>query len=189
MIDNKNLLLDVCNTAIRAGDEILKYYNEDIEVTYKNDASPLTKADLAANKLIMSSLNQLDVNIPILSEELIVDWSKRKKWNRYWLVDPLDGTKEFIKKNGEFTVNIALIENNKPILGVIFAPAKSKNAFLGQSLQSRGERCRLPCHRQPENHQRQDMCLGPSPADPPASMHDHGSVARFLSCFPALPPL
>ena len=129
MIDNKNLLLDVCNTAIRAGDEILKYYIEDIEVTYKDDSSPLTKADLSANKLIMSSLNQLDVNIPILSEELIVDWSKRKKWNRYWLVDPLDGTKEFIKKNGEFTVNIALIENNKPILGVIFAPAKSKLYF------------------------------------------------------------
>ena len=129
MIDNKNLLLDVCNTAIRAGDEILKYYIEDIEVTYKDDSSPLTKADLAANKLIMSSLNQLDVNIPILSEELIVDWSKRKKWNRYWLVDPLDGTKEFIKKNGEFTVNIALIENNKPILGVIFVPAKSKLYF------------------------------------------------------------
>ena len=89
----------------------MKFLNiifEDIEVTYKDDDSPLTKADLAANKLIMSSLNQLDVNIPILSEELIVDWSKRKKWNRYWLVDPLDGTKEFIKKNGEFTVNIAL---------------------------------------------------------------------------------
>ena len=129
MIDNKNLLLDVCNTAIRAGDEILKYYIEDIEVTYKDDDSPLTKADLAANKLIMSSLNQLDVNIPILSEELIVDWDKRKNWNRYWLVDPLDGTKEFIKKNGEFTVNIALIENNKPILGVIFVPAKSKLYF------------------------------------------------------------
>ena len=129
MIHNKKLLLDVCNIAIRAGDETLKYYVEDIEVAYKDDASPLRQADLAANKLIIKSLNNLDASIPILSEESIVDWNKRKNWNKYWLVDPLDGTKEFIKKNGEFTVNIALIENNKPIIGVIFVPAKSKLYF------------------------------------------------------------
>ena len=109
MIDNKNLLLDVCNTAIRAGDEILKYYIEDIEVTHKDDSSPLTKADLASNKIIMNALRKLDRTIPILSEESLVNWNERKKWTKYWLVDPLDGTKEFIKKNGEFTVNIALI--------------------------------------------------------------------------------
>ena len=124
MIEKNNLLLKVCNIAIKAGEEILKYYTEDIHVTHKDDSSPLTKADLASNKIIMNALQQLDRTIPILSEESLVEWKERKNWTKYWLVDPLDGTKEFIKQNGEFTVNIALIENNKPILGVIFTPVK-----------------------------------------------------------------
>ena len=124
MIDKNNLLLKVCNIAIKAGEEILKYYTKDIHVTHKDDSSPLTKADLASNKIIMNALQQLDRTIPILSEESLVEWKERKNWTKYWLVDPLDGTKEFIKQNGEFTVNIALIENNKPILGVIFTPVK-----------------------------------------------------------------
>ena len=125
MIPNNKLLLDVCNVSIEAGKEILNFYNNDIEVTHKEDLSPLTKADLASNKIILESLTKLNSNIPILSEESLVDWSIRKNWKKYWLVDPLDGTKEFIKKNGEFTVNIALIEDNNPILGVIYVPAKS----------------------------------------------------------------
>ena len=125
MIPNNKLLLDVCNVSIEAGKEILNFYNNDIEVTHKEDLSPLTKADLASNKIILESLTKLNSNIPILSEESLVDWSIRKNWNKYWLVDPLDGTKEFIKKNGEFTVNIALIEDNNPILGVVYIPAKS----------------------------------------------------------------
>ena len=129
MIENKKLLLDICNIAILAGDEILHFYNKDIAVTHKDDSSPLTKADLASNKFIIDSLHSLDSDIPILSEESLVDWHTRKNWSKYWLVDPLDGTKEFIKKNGEFTVNIALIENNNPILGAIFAPAKSTLYF------------------------------------------------------------
>ena len=124
MIEKNNLLLQVCNIALNAGEEILKYYIEDIEITHKNDSSPLTKADLASNKIIMNALQHLDRTIPILSEESLVEWKERKNWTKYWLVDPLDGTKEFIKQNGEFTVNIALIENNKPILGVIFTPVK-----------------------------------------------------------------
>ena len=124
MIEKNNLLLKVCNIAIKAGEEILKYYTKDIHVTHKDDSSPLTKADLASNKIIMNALQQLDSTIPILSEESLVEWKERKNWTKYWLVDPLDGTKEFIKQNGEFTVNIALIENNKPILGVIFTPVK-----------------------------------------------------------------
>ena len=124
MIEKNNLLLKVCNIAIKAGEEILKYYNEDIHVTHKDDSSPLTQADLASNKIIMNALQQLDRTIPILSEESLVEWKERKNWTKYWLVDPLDGTKEFIKQNGEFTVNIALIENNKPILGVIYSPVK-----------------------------------------------------------------
>ena len=125
MIPNNKLLLDVCNVAIEAGNEILNFYNNDIEVVNKEDLSPLTKADLASNKIILESLTKLNSKIPILSEESLVDWSIRKNWKKYWLVDPLDGTKEFIKKNGEFTVNIALIEDNNPILGVVYVPAKS----------------------------------------------------------------
>ena len=125
MIPNNKLLLDVCNVSIEAGKEILNFYNNDIEVTHKDDLSPLTKADLASNKIILEALTKLNSNIPILSEESLVDWSIRKNWKKYWLVDPLDGTKEFIKKNGEFTVNIALIEDNNPILGVVYVPAKS----------------------------------------------------------------
>ena len=129
MIDNKKLILDICNISIRAGNKTLEYYKDDIEVTHKDDSSPLTKADLASNKLIIDQLNNLDLGIPILSEESLVDWKIRKKWSKYWLIDPLDGTKEFIKNNGEFTVNIALIQNNSPILGVIFVPAKSTLYF------------------------------------------------------------
>ena len=125
MLPNNKLLLDVCNVSIEAGKEILNFYNNDIEVTHKDDYSPLTKADLASNKIILEALTKLNSNIPILSEESLVDWSIRKNWKKYWLVDPLDGTKEFIKKNGEFTVNIALIEDNNPILGVVYVPAKS----------------------------------------------------------------
>mgnify|MGYP003336674109 FL=1 len=125
MLPNNKLLLDVCNVSIEAGKEILNFYNNDIEVTHKDDLSPLTKADLASNKIILEALTKLNSNIPILSEESLVDWSIRKNWKKYWLVDPLDGTKEFIKKNGEFTVNIALIEDNNPILGVVYVPAKS----------------------------------------------------------------
>ena len=125
MIPNNKLLLDICNVSIEAGKEILNFYNNEIEVKHKEDSSPLTKADLASNKIILESLTKLNSNIPILSEESLVDWSIRKNWKKYWLVDPLDGTKEFIKKNGEFTVNIALIEDNNPILGVIYVPAKS----------------------------------------------------------------
>ena len=125
MNGNKKLILEICNISIKAGNKILEYYKDEIEVTHKQDLSPLTKADLASNKIILESLTKLNSNIPILSEESLVDWSIRKNWKKYWLVDPLDGTKEFIKKNGEFTVNIALIEDNNPILGVVYVPAKS----------------------------------------------------------------
>lgn len=107
-----------------AGMEILKFYNENIEVKRKSDDSPLTKADLAAHYVIEDGLKKETPQIPIISEEGgIADYSERKKWSKYWLVDPLDGTKEFIKKNGEFTVNIALIENNIPVFGVVYIPA------------------------------------------------------------------
>ena len=123
--DFNHFLQPVCNIAIQAGIIINTYYKLKTEVSFKKDRSPLTEADLASNKFIINSLSEIDKDIPILSEESLVDWAVRKNWTRYWLVDPLDGTKEFINQNGEFTVNIALIEKNEPIIGVIYAPALS----------------------------------------------------------------
>ena len=119
---SKENLLEIVNISVDAGEVILNYYNENVDVIYKDDESPLTKADLASHKIITDSIKKITPDIPILSEEEFIDWKIRKKWKKYWLIDPLDGTKEFIKKNDEFTVNIALIENNRPILGVIYTP-------------------------------------------------------------------
>lgn len=108
------------------GNAILEvYYDEALsrEIESKSDNSPLTLADKASNQVIVAGLKKYFPEIPILSEEgRAIDYEERKRWNRFWLVDPLDGTKEFIKRNGEFTVNIALIENGFPVLGVIYAP-------------------------------------------------------------------
>lgn len=130
------MLLNICNISIKAGKKILEYYEEDNKIFLKKDESPLTNADLSSNKIIIEELKKFNNTIPILSEEALVDWDKRKGWDTYWLIDPLDGTKEFIKKNDEFTVNIALIENHKPILGVIFAPALSTIYYAYQNFGS-----------------------------------------------------
>ncbi len=111
----------VIEAAIRAGSEILKIYDQDFEVEFKADESPLTSADKAAHEIIIQALEQTPY--PVLSEESAeIPYEERKGWKTYWLVDPLDGTKEFIKKNGEFTVNIALIEDGEPTLGVVYVP-------------------------------------------------------------------
>ncbi|MFH4964280.1 3'(2'),5'-bisphosphate nucleotidase CysQ [Gaetbulibacter sp. M235] len=108
--------------AIEAGQEILKIYSQPFKTVYKDDKSPLTEADLVSNKILVGYLEQ--TGIPIISEELVqANYAIRKRWNRCWIIDPLDGTKEFIKKNGEFTVNVALVENGITIFGVIYAPA------------------------------------------------------------------
>ncbi|KTG29892.1 3'(2'),5'-bisphosphate nucleotidase CysQ [Idiomarina sp. WRN-38] len=118
------LLDDVKQIARDAGTAIMDVYeSDDFNVQQKGDDSPLTKADLAAHKVICEGLRELDTQYPIISEESSdISWGQRKHWTRYWLVDPLDGTKEFIKRNGEFTVNIALIEKGVPIMGVVYAP-------------------------------------------------------------------
>ncbi|VDR30242.1 3'(2'),5'-bisphosphate nucleotidase CysQ [Raoultella terrigena] len=118
------MLEQVCQLARIAGDAIMEVYdgNQPMDVASKKDDSPVTAADIAAHKVIMSGLLALTPDIPILSEEDPQEWQVRQHWQRYWLVDPLDGTKEFIKRNGEFTVNIALIEKGKPVLGVVYAP-------------------------------------------------------------------
>jgi 3'(2'), 5'-bisphosphate nucleotidase len=106
-----------------AGDAILKVYHGDFAVQTKADASPLTAADLAAQQVIVAGLDQLEPRLPILSEEArALPWEERRHWSRYWLVDPLDGTREFVKRNDEFTVNIALIEQRRSVLGVVLAP-------------------------------------------------------------------
>lgn len=118
------LLNEVTLIARTAGEAIMEVYRGHIEVERKEDDSPLTVADLAANHVIQSSLKRLTPDVPIISEESAsIDYSIRSTWRRYWLVDPLDGTREFIKRNDEFTVNIALIEDSRPVLGVVYAPA------------------------------------------------------------------
>ncbi|MFA7084550.1 MAG: 3'(2'),5'-bisphosphate nucleotidase CysQ [Arcobacteraceae bacterium] len=121
----KNIdIKEIINIALKAGVEIMKIYKEDFSVEYKEDNSPLTEADLKANTVICESLQKLYPNIPIMSEEnKQTPYEIRKNWNYYWCIDPIDGTKEFIKKNDEFTVNIALIHKNSPVLGVVYAPA------------------------------------------------------------------
>jgi 3'(2'), 5'-bisphosphate nucleotidase len=118
------MINSIIELAKGAGELILEYYSEEIEVTTKGDDSPLTKADLAAHHFIVDGLRKITPEIPIISEESgVPEYDIRKEWEKFWMVDPLDGTKEFIKKNGEFTVNIALIEGNKPVLGVVYVPA------------------------------------------------------------------
>jgi 3'(2'), 5'-bisphosphate nucleotidase len=113
----------VAELARVAGDAIVEVYEGDFSVQTKSDASPVTAADLAAHRVIVAGLAQFEPLLPILSEEaLALSWSERRQWSRYWLVDPLDGTREFVKRNGEFTVNIALIDNHRSVLGVVFAP-------------------------------------------------------------------
>ncbi len=117
------LLEGAISAAVKAGLVISQIYDRDFEVTYKADESPLSEADTASNNIICTFLRDLN-NFPIMSEEnKQIVYKERENWNLFWLVDPLDGTKEFIKKNGEFTVNIALIENGLPVLGVVYAPA------------------------------------------------------------------
>jgi 3'(2'), 5'-bisphosphate nucleotidase len=133
---NKNLITAI-EASLKAGKAIMEVYDTEFDVELKNDNSPLTEADKRANEIINSFL--LPTNIPIISEEnKQTDFAIRKNWQTCWVVDPVDGTKEFIKRNGEFTVNIALVENGLPILGVIYVPAskilyysdvKNKKAF------------------------------------------------------------
>jgi 3'(2'), 5'-bisphosphate nucleotidase len=113
----------VLDTAMEAGRRILDVYERDFTVAEKEDGSPVTAADQAAQDVIVERLERLAPDIPILAEESAgVDYDRRAGWKRFWLVDPLDGTKEFVSRNGEFTVNIALVEEGRPVLGVVYVP-------------------------------------------------------------------
>lgn len=118
-----HLLDEALALAQRAGQAILEVYESDFAVTHKEDETPLTQADLASHRLILDALDQLTPRLPCLSEEAAdIPHATRRTWSQYWLIDPLDGTREFVKRNGEFTVNIALVEDHRPVLGVIHAP-------------------------------------------------------------------
>ena len=129
------LAREVGQIARRAGAEILKIYDtDDFGVEQKSDDSPLTKADRAANEVIVAGLKELTLQAPIVSEEgKDIPYAEREQYTRFWLVDPLDGTKEFIKRNGEFTVNIALIENGRPVLGAVYVPVPDELYYSAEN--------------------------------------------------------
>jgi 3'(2'), 5'-bisphosphate nucleotidase len=151
----QGIAAEIRNISQRAGRAILDVYEQEITVTNKNDNSPLTQADLASHAIICEALAALTPNIPLLSEESAeIDFATRSHWKQYWLVDPLDGTKEFIKRNGEFTVNIALINEHTPVFGVVHVPVTGVSytgiGKLGASRQARGQEpvninVRQPC--------------------------------------------
>ncbi len=124
MHENISQLLDpVLALAREASGRIMELYNTNFDIEQKEDKTPLTAADIAAHEIIVAGLTRLTPGIPVLSEESAkISFAERSRWQRYWLVDPLDGTREFIKRNGEFTVNIALIEDTRSVLGVICVP-------------------------------------------------------------------
>ena len=127
----KSLIDPVVALAEDAGRAILEVYSSDFEVQSKEDESPLTQADLASHHRIVAGLEALTPGMPIISEESgLPDFEERSQWLRYWLIDPLDGTREFVNRNGEFTVNIALIDNQKPVFGVVHVPVQDKT-YIG----------------------------------------------------------
>jgi len=121
------LIEPIVALAREAGDAILEVYATDFDVQSKDDESPLTQADLASHRCIVAGLEARTPELPIISEESgLAGFDERSNWSRYWLIDPLDGTREFVNRNGEFTVNIALIEDGKPVLGVVHVPVQGK---------------------------------------------------------------
>jgi 3'(2'), 5'-bisphosphate nucleotidase len=163
--------------AREAGDAILAVYRSSFDVMEKGDKSPLTAADLASHRVICAGLEQLAPGIPVLSEEsAAAPYETRAGWRRYWLVDPLDGTREFVGRNGEFTVNIALIEDHRPRLGVVLAPDKGVAYVGGEGLGATrigpsGERRPIRVERP---HRAPVRVVG-------SRSHAGDSLARFLS--------
>ena len=122
-VDLEAIATDIREISHQAGKAILDVYEQDFSVTHKKDDSPLTQADLASHNIICNALAELTPDIPLLSEESTeIDFATRSGWSQYWLIDPLDGTREFVNRNGEFTVNIALISNHVPVFGVVYVP-------------------------------------------------------------------
>jgi len=130
MTENQ-MLAEVIRIADEASQKVMDIYLTDFDVDFKADESPITAADIASHRIITEGLENLSYNIPVLSEEgADIPWEERSQWRRFWLIDPIDGTKEFTRRTDEFTVNIALIEDGGPVLGVVTAPALSE-AYWG----------------------------------------------------------
>ena len=147
----------VIDISRRAGEAIMTIYSNGFTVQEKPDHSPLTEADMAAHRMILGELKRLTPEIPVLSEESThIPFQARRDWQRYWLIDPLDGTREFIKRNGEFSINIALIESHESVLGVIHAPVTGTTYYAqrGESAyrQEKGGSARA-IHVAPHRHQ------------------------------------
>lgn len=141
MVIDKVLLDKVIGIARSAGEKILTIYHQSstLEIVSKTDDSPLTQADISAHHIILDALNRISPEIPVLSEESVLPgFAQRQQWDKYWLVDPLDGTKEFISRNGEFTVNIALIDKGVSVLGVVYVPV-SNICYAGFSIEPTSE--------------------------------------------------
>ncbi len=179
--DLEHLVRAATDIAQRAATAILDVYKSDFAVERKDDASPLTEADLAAHRIIVDSLATLTPQLPVLSEEsAAIDWSERSQWTRYWLVDPLDGTREFVKRNGEFTVNIALIDTHRPVLGVVQTPVSGELACAwdggGAWLTRSGEKA----HRIGTRQRRAPLMVAGSRSH--ASAHEGELLGRLGAC-------
>jgi 3'(2'), 5'-bisphosphate nucleotidase len=149
----ESLLEPLAQVARDAGSAILRVYATDFDVRHKPDRSPVTDADLQAEQIIVASLSDLTADIPIVSEEAASESAIPAVGELFWLVDPLDGTREFVRRNGEFTVNIALVQNRRPVLGLIYAPALGRlyagSDRAGSYVESNGQRHRIACRRPP----------------------------------------
>lgn len=174
--DLKSLLDGTVELAKEAGERIMTIYNQDFSVVHKDDNSPVTEADMAAHAVIDDGLEALAPEYPLLSEESAdIPFEDRARWEYYWLVDPLDGTREFIKRNGEFSVNIALIHEHRAILGVVYAPALSLCYYAAEGLgayKQEKDNPAIPIHVQ--NHCRAKVIVAGSRA------HRSESFNRFL---------
>ncbi|MGH8431298.1 MAG: 3'(2'),5'-bisphosphate nucleotidase CysQ [Solimonas sp.] len=179
MPPSRELLDQACAIAQQAGDRILAIYATAFTVTRKDDDSPLTQADLAAHHHIAGALQALTPEIPLLSEEAAdIPYETRRQWQRYWLVDPLDGTKEFIQRNGEFTVNLALVEDGRPVLGVVHGPVLGRSWIAAAGLGA----WRIDGDRRTAIHTRQ------APAKPAlvvSKSHRDAALDAFLARMPA----
>jgi len=134
------LFIKLAEISVKAGAGIMEVYSGEIDINLKSDDSPITAADRISHNIICEELAGLDFDgrtLPVLSEEgVLIPWEQRKQWESYWLIDPLDGTKEFISRNGEFTVNIALISDNKPLLGIVYLPVQDLIYYGGRGIGS-----------------------------------------------------
>ncbi|MGD8514844.1 MAG: 3'(2'),5'-bisphosphate nucleotidase CysQ [Granulosicoccaceae bacterium] len=177
-LDYCALLKGVIPIARQAGEAILAIYETDYAIEHKDDKTPLTEADMAAHHIIDDGLALLTPDIPILSEESAkIPFSERRHWHTYWLVDPLDGTREFIKRNGEFTVNIALIENGEAVVGMVYVPVSGVSYFA----------CRTHgAWKQEKGGKPQPIMVRPLPDSGPlviagSRSHSGESLNRFLA--------